>query len=455
VPHPVLLELGPGRVLGTLARQTATEVHCVATLPAAKDGADDAQAFHQAVGALWSLGCAIDTARCWATNGRQVVLPPYQFERTVCWLPLPNVQRQVPTTPAAVEGDVAGTYASATERLVAQAFQRVLGNDTLDVATSFFEVGGNSLSALHLTAVLNKAFDLALSLAVLYQHPSIAALASYIDANRSDERSNYQALVDLNGARGKERLFMFHPGIGGCEVYTDLARSLAGDFHCYGVDAYNLYHADKIADLHELAAYYLARIDELCAAAPDRAIRLLGWSLGGTIAMEVAAQLEARGHRNVHLYLLDTVVDDATLAAIKADPGYVAGLEEDYRTFLQSQDYPAAHIERSLPNIGLAVRFEATPLSRQLHHAGVLLLKAMTVDAELADSRLQRLFQHATALAASNVDTLLADPAAQLTVVNLDGCHHNDILDDYQAIRRLLLQSIRTSATQAVDYAIK
>ncbi|WEF32911.1 non-ribosomal peptide synthetase/type I polyketide synthase [Pseudoduganella chitinolytica] len=451
-PNPILLELGPGRVLGTLARQTAPGVACVATLPAAKDDADDAQAFHQAVGALWSLGYGIDTARCWETSGRQVVLPPYQFDRTVCWLPLPSRQQQVDVVAAVAAPTAPADHGpGATERLVAQAFQRVLGNDTLDAATSFFEVGGNSLSALHLAAMLNKVFDLSLSLAVLHRHPSIAALAAYIDANRG----SYRALVDLNGARGKERLFMFHPGIGGCEVYTDLARSLADDFHCHGVDAYNLHHDDKIADLRELAAYYLARIDELCAQAPDRVIRLLGWSLGGTIAMEVAAQLEERGHRNIQLYLLDTVVDDATLAAIKGDPGYVSGLEEDYRTFLQSQDYPAAHIERSLPTIGLAVRFEATPLSRKLRHADVLLLKAMTVDAELADSRLKRLFEHATALAASNVDTLLATPQTQLQVVNLDACHHNDILDDYRAIHQLLLQSIRTGRAHAVDYAIK
>jgi thioesterase domain-containing protein/acyl carrier protein len=439
-------------VLSTLAQQSGGTAACIATLPPAKSNADDAQSFHQAVGALWSLGYDIDIARCWQTSGRQVMLPPYQFERTVCWLPLPTRRPQAEAAGSALQTcEVPNVYASETERKIAQAFLQVLGNDELDVTASFFEAGGNSLSALHLASMLNKAFDMSLSLAVLYQHPSIRQLAGYIDANRD----KYRAIVDLNGAGGKERLFMFHPGIGGCEVYTDLARSLSDDFHCYGVDAYNLHHDDKITDLHQLAAYYLARIDELAAAAPDPVIRLLGWSLGGTIAMEVAAQLEQRGHRNIQLYLLDTVVDDATLSHIKSNPAYVAGLEEDYLTFLESQQYPAAHIQRSLPNIALAVKFEATKLSRVLQHAEVLLLKAMTVDAELADANLRCLFEHATRIAASNVDTLLRAPEAQLQVININTCHHNDIQDDVQAIRLLLLESIGKERSRALECAMK
>ncbi|MTW01740.1 type I polyketide synthase, partial [Pseudoduganella ginsengisoli] len=441
-PNPVLMELGPGRVLGTLAQlqSEGRTLATVQTLPAARDGAaaDDVQCFHQAVGALWSLGYGVDPARIWRTpaGARQAVLPPYQFEQMVCWLPLPQLaaplavrEETVPET-----GDTA--YASATESRVARAFRDVLGNTAMDASDSFFEAGGNSLSALHLTAALNSVFKMELPLAVLYQHPSVRTLAAYIDAHRGQ----YHAIVDLNNAVGKERLFMFHPGIGGCEVYTDLAKSLRGTFHCYGVDAFNLHHEEKITDLHELSAYYLARIDELFATKPDATIRLLGWSLGGTIALEVAAQLERRGCRQIELTLLDTIIDDSYLTRLKSEPGYVAQLEEDYTMFLESQQYPAAHIQRSLPNIALAVKFEATGLSRVLEHAHVVLLKAMAVDPELPEGSLRQLFGHATAVAASNVDTLLRTPATQLQVIPLASCHHNDMLDDVGLVKAMLLE---------------
>ncbi|MDY7579920.1 thioesterase domain-containing protein [Herbaspirillum sp. RTI4] len=276
-------------------------------------------------------------------------------------------------------------------------------------------------------------------------------LADYIDAHRGQ----YRAIVDLNNAQGKERLFMFHPDIGGCEVYTDLARSLRAEFHCYGVDSFNLNHDNKIADLRELSAYYLARIDELAASNPDATVRLLGWSLGGTIAMEVAAQLEQRGSRNIQLILLDTIVDDHYLSQLKSDPAYVAGLEADYLMFLESQQYPATHIRRSLPNIALAVKFEAAKLSRVLEHAEVILFKAMEVDAELAAGSLTQLFGHATAVAASNVETLLQSPATQLQVINLDACHHNDILDDVDLIRGLLLDLLEKGCASAQACVLK
>ncbi|MEE3215694.1 MAG: thioesterase domain-containing protein, partial [Pseudomonadota bacterium] len=58
------------------------------------------------------------------------------------------------------------------------------------------------------------------------------------------------------------------------------------------------------ASLINIAALYLKVMEEHLAV--DEEVRLLGWSLGGNIATEMAWQLEQRGFTKVRLYLLDT-----------------------------------------------------------------------------------------------------------------------------------------------------
>ncbi|MEA9983314.1 acyl carrier protein [Herbaspirillum sp. RTI4] len=133
------------------------------------------QCFRQAMGALWSLGYGIDPARIWRTpaGARQAPLPAYQFEQMVCWLPLPQRVVAAPTasataSPQAQPAVSDAAWASAAEGRVAQAFHDILGNTGMDVSESFFDAGGNSLSALRLASMLNTAFKMELPLAVLY-----------------------------------------------------------------------------------------------------------------------------------------------------------------------------------------------------------------------------------------------------------------------------------------------
>jgi thioesterase domain-containing protein len=50
--------------------------------------------------------------------------------------------------------------------------------------------------------------------------------------------------------------------------------------------------------------------DEVARLAPEGPIRLIGWSFGGAVAHQVAAELAARGHRIGLLAMLDTHLPD-------------------------------------------------------------------------------------------------------------------------------------------------
>jgi acyl transferase domain-containing protein len=98
-PGRILLEVGPGRALATLARRLpeGRDRAVVSTLRAAGDAGSDAQSLLEATGAVWTAGARPE----WASlvrgeRRRRVQLPTYPFER--------RVFRLEPRTPAAPAG---------------------------------------------------------------------------------------------------------------------------------------------------------------------------------------------------------------------------------------------------------------------------------------------------------------------------------------------------------------
>jgi hypothetical protein len=113
-------------------------------------------------------------------------------------------RRALPDTPGA-RPDSSSAYApptTATERLVADVWQDVLGVDEVGVDDSFFELGGNSLLVVVARARLLDRRDGGLSLVDMFQYPTVRALAGAID-RKPDEGSD--EAVGAGVARGAAR----------------------------------------------------------------------------------------------------------------------------------------------------------------------------------------------------------------------------------------------------------
>ncbi len=91
--NPVLLEVGPGRTLASLARQQGLEdLVAIHSLRPPKEAAADREVLLAALGRLWIAGVLIDWPRLHAgTCRRRVPLPTYPFERERYWVE-PNVE---------------------------------------------------------------------------------------------------------------------------------------------------------------------------------------------------------------------------------------------------------------------------------------------------------------------------------------------------------------------------
>ncbi|MDT5080563.1 MAG: hypothetical protein QOJ80_5200, partial [Mycobacterium sp.] len=69
------------------------------------------------------------------------------------------------------------------EELVAGIYARVLGLERVGVGDSFFELGGDSLSAMRLIAAVNSALDTGLSVRTLFEAPTVAGLAARVSGS--------------------------------------------------------------------------------------------------------------------------------------------------------------------------------------------------------------------------------------------------------------------------------
>lgn len=114
-------------------------------------------------------------------------------------------------------------------------------------------------------------------------------------------------------SKAKQTLFMVHPGNSGSEIYAPLAKALSDHFNCIGIDNYNFTASFPMGSLQMLAEIYVKMILNEIDFNLNAPIYLLGWSLDGRLAMEMAYQLEKWGARKIKIYLIDVILLSTSL----------------------------------------------------------------------------------------------------------------------------------------------
>ena len=133
-----------------------------------------------------SASGAVDPAMLRAALGER--LPEYMIPAAVVVLealPLTvNGKLDTRALPAPEYPDVDQYRApeSAVEEIVAGIYAQVLGVERVGVDDSFFDLGGDSLSAMRVIAAINTGFDAGLSVRALFEAPTVAGLALRVGA---------------------------------------------------------------------------------------------------------------------------------------------------------------------------------------------------------------------------------------------------------------------------------
>ncbi|UYP21095.1 amino acid adenylation domain-containing protein [Rhodococcus sp. Z13] len=218
-------------------------------------------------------------------------------------LPSGKVDRAAVPEPADPEPDTRLAPEGRIAEIVAAVFARHLDRpvDTISADRGFFDLGGTSLGAVTVAGDLRAELDTDVPVEWLFTSPTLAALADRIDHGSSDTTDPLGVLVQLAAGDDRPPLFCIHPISGLAWPYAGLAPHLGGRT-IYGLQATGL---DEVpGDLGALAERYLAEIRNVRADGP---YHLLGWSVGGSIAHEMAVRLRESGERVGAVVLLDTL----------------------------------------------------------------------------------------------------------------------------------------------------
>ncbi|MFJ6135259.1 amino acid adenylation domain-containing protein [Kitasatospora sp. NPDC092286] len=191
------------------------------------------------------------------------------------------------------------------EQVLCGLFAEVLGLPRVGVEDGFFDLGGHSMLAMRLLSRIRAELGLEVGVRALIAAPTVAGL---LDAARQQGApDDYDVLLPLrtgtSTGTGPRPLFCVHPATGLAWSYAALAERLPAEVAVYGLQAPGLAAGTELPkDLDEMLDRMLAEIRRVQPAGP---YRLLGWSLGGTIAHALAGRLQADGAGTELLCLVD------------------------------------------------------------------------------------------------------------------------------------------------------
>lgn len=189
--------------------------------------------------------------------------------------------------------------AGVTARLI-EIWQSAFAPRPIDVTQDFFELGGDSLLAVRMFAQINKTFQRAMPLSVLFEAPTIRQLAQILCGQTPGASSS---LVSIQPQGARPPLFCVH-GSGGEPNYGwELSRRLGPDQPLYGIRSPGLCGQPLQRTIPEMAAHYAKLIR---AAQPAGPYYLGGFCFGGLVAYEMARLLTAQGQDVAFLAIFDT-----------------------------------------------------------------------------------------------------------------------------------------------------
>ncbi len=207
-------------------------------------------------------------------------------------LPAPDLSREdLEETFVAPRNDV--------ELKLTKLWEKVLSIEPIGVKDNFFELGGHSLLAVRLFSEIEQKFDKNLPLATLFQAPTVEQLASCLSQESGSTSQLSMQPIQPNGS--KPRFFFFY-GLGGIPLelrkFTDY---LGLDQPVYGwePDVKAVLEHTRIEDMA------VQCVKDLRIVQPEGPYFIGGYCTGGTIAFEVAQQLQTQGQKVATLAIFE------------------------------------------------------------------------------------------------------------------------------------------------------
>ncbi|HEX2077186.1 MAG TPA: type I polyketide synthase [Longimicrobium sp.] len=205
-PDRILLEMGPGRALATLARRHPARdprMVVIQMLPHAQDDLTDCQMLWEAVAEMWLEGLEPKWPRFYDHQKRhRLALPTYPFQRGRFWLGVKDEEseksaNQVFWTPENHQYPVPLQFEPRNEyeEIMCDIFRELFGLQTVSIYHNFFHLGGDSLLAVQMVSRIRERCKVEIPLRVVWELRTVAQFALAIAEHRQKQGVPQEAIV--------------------------------------------------------------------------------------------------------------------------------------------------------------------------------------------------------------------------------------------------------------------
>lgn len=188
-----------------------------------------------------------------------------------------------------------------TEARLLAIWRKLLKVERIGVNDDFFALGGYSMLAVRMFAQIHEEFGVQLPLTSLFKKATIEHLAALIQEQTGD--TPWSSLVEMKVNGSKPPFFCVHGMTGDVFWFRDLVGHLDPEQPFWGLQSRGLDGIQEpLTSIEDMAAHY---ISEIRALQPQGPYYIGGYSFGGSIAYEMACQLEQAGQEVGLLAIID------------------------------------------------------------------------------------------------------------------------------------------------------
>ncbi|MHB8616319.1 MAG: thioesterase domain-containing protein [Candidatus Acidiferrales bacterium] len=315
---------------------------------------------------------------------------------------------------------------NATIDLLTSIWQRVLERPSICPEDNFFDLGGNPPLASKLFDEIARTCGRELRPVTIYSAPTIASLAVLIDQPAA---SRLPHLVLLKPGTEQPPIFIAH-GLGSSVMeFFDLIKHIRTPHPIYGLQAKGIDGASPpFTRIEDIARFHLDAIRTVQSHGP---YALIGYSLGGVVAFEMARRLAAGGEKVALLTMIESYPHTEALAIWKRIHLIVAQLRYRVSDLMRSSTDRTADV--SLSHIKERARFSDF----------------------LAWTRYRPGFYNGTVMFVRAADSPYPDPGtawshltSEFEVEMVPGDHHTIILEYFERTGSLLTRHLKGALSQ-------
>jgi thioesterase domain-containing protein len=197
------------------------------------------------------------------------------------------------------------------ERVLLPIWRETLGIRDVGPDDDFFELGGQSLQAVHFVSLAERMLGGRIPLGWIFEHPTVSKLAAAISTRPARPPEGLEFAIPFRAGGSRTPLFCVHGVKGGVFAYREVASLLGPEQPVYGFMLIGRPLERIPRTVESMADRY---IEEMRSIQPEEPYRILGYSFGCLVAYEMARRLREAGEE---VGLVGLVAPPRKLAAFR------------------------------------------------------------------------------------------------------------------------------------------